>query len=49
MKLSDYAQRISDYAKRKGVSSKTAWRAKYKTEINVRALTREDARVADER
>jgi hypothetical protein len=40
--------KLSEYAQRKGVSSKTAWRAKYKTETIVRELTSEDAQVADE-
>jgi hypothetical protein len=42
MKLSDYAQHM-------GVRSKTAWRAKHKTETIVRERTREDAHVVDER
>ncbi len=40
--------KLSDYAQRRGVSSKTAWRAKHKTATIMRGLTREDARVADE-
>ena len=42
MKFSAYAQRL-------GVSDKTAWRAKRKTETIVRELTGQAAPVAEER